>query len=795
MDDSFNSTKRQTKKVKLSQVPSSSVVWTETILDTVWQHYRNYADNDDGEMDELVELLEILDHHQQQYKEPTKHTILTDVDDTTKTSESRKNGGGGTSDTTDRLHTISFQSRTQLVPWLISVAHCVLAEDKIAALLQQQQQHQQRNNGVGVVSTTRTDLHQQICTHLTQSLSIYPQNATAWSMAANFTRSTMTNLTTIPPSPPKAEAAAVTNKSTTDATVPTTTTADDAAAAAATVKTITCKIPTTTTNTHTLLLTLYARAANHAASIRKQGITLLNDPNVPKECKEWIEMLLLNQMAGVELVSDEEDEERNDFNKNDDDNDNNSNPEEFWSASSVESTTRFMAIMLASMAGDHETIALQQLEYFPSLTHRLHPKVWYANHQYQCGTSSEPNFDSESNQNPESSCLDKGIQPLVFRSTAGILPTTLYERLCQIFHPDADYWIESDYINRGYYSYFMNIPENYKPGDDKFTPSNLIEDVVCNYLLPIVQQQRAHTDPPIVGYEWWIHTREVSANLGHNLHFDTDEALLSQEKVITHPEISSVLYLTGGSSSGATIVLNQTPDSTENATMAYISRPVNNSFMTFPGNLLHGVLPCPGQSVPNCSNMQIFSELSDKQLLSTLFQFWKDPMSTLSTYTDAKQPAILHRLTLMVGFWTRNVPDQMQERKLYGPCGPIPPMKDATWVKDISDGYKEDRNTTRVNQQKPTLHCVPGSSLPYVCPAWQEINSGSGSTTATTSKFVEKKEHDDVDSPELEIPKAIDHRFFVTNAPMCFRESLFEEDECDHEDYDASENQLEEDEQ
>ena len=50
----------------------------------------------------------------------------------------------------------------------------------------------------------------------------------------------------------------------------------------------------------------------------------------------------------------------------------------------------------------------------------------------------------------------------------------------------------------------------------------------------------------------------------------------------------------------------------------------------------------------------------------------------------------------------------------------------------------------------------------------------------------EEKDDDDVDSKEiLEIPRGIDHRFFVRGAPKCFRESLFErndeEDEGDGE--------------
>jgi hypothetical protein len=38
----------------------------------------------------------------------------------------------------------------------------------------------------------------------------------------------------------------------------------------------------------------------------------------------------------------------------------------------------------------------------------------------------------------------------------------------------ASYWNESDYAHRGYHSYFFDIDE----------PTNLMEDVIVNHLLP-----------------------------------------------------------------------------------------------------------------------------------------------------------------------------------------------------------------------------------------------------------------------------------------------------------------------
>ena len=52
------------------------------------------------------------------------------------------------------------------------------------------------------------------------------------------------------------------------------------------------------------------------------------------------------------------------------------------------------------------------------------------------------------------------------------------------------------------------------------------------YLLPEIKSHiklKNNTDE-IIGAEWWVHHRPVGANLGHQLHFDTDEALLDQKQ-------------------------------------------------------------------------------------------------------------------------------------------------------------------------------------------------------------------------------------------------------------------------
>jgi hypothetical protein len=306
------------------------------------------------------------------------------------------------------------------------------------------------------------------------------------------------------------------------------------------------------------------------------------------------------------------------------------------------------------------------------------------------------------------------------------------------------------------------------PSANDEAPRNLIEEVVCRHLLPLVlQQQQATNDEqqqpaaPIVGYEWWVHTRPVAANLGHNLHFDTDEAWLAQEQQLAHPVVSSVLYLTGGGAGGgATVVLDQTPESTVNASTAWLARPVDNAYLTFPGNLLHGVLPCRGNNHHSSDDDDVdddsdqhtgltaaTNDEDDESLLDATWKLWN-----VSCASEQKS-APVHRLTFMVGFWTRRVSDRMMKQKVYGPCGPLPSKKEATWVQAIYQGYSEETNQETLAVRRD----VPSVALPRVTPAWEKLLIASPTA-----------------APPLSIPRALDHRYFVAHAPTCFRESLFE---------------------
>ena len=584
-----------------------------------------------------------------------------------------KKGNGGI-DKLQKSMSSSSWSVIDMLPILVSVAYYHLADYSIGQHLLSKDTQQDDDDGSSDVL--------EIQRLLTKSLEYFPENAATWSMGANFGRMT-----------------------------------------------------------HRLSLSnirqWYERAVHYSSKLRISALDILKDDSIQDNLiKEWTELLLLNQVLGVEFEgSDDDDEEEEEEEDIDDEGEEDIDQEEDddqemqgqYSSSAVESTSRFMCAMLWSREGEHER-ALSHLKNFP-LTHRLHPNVWTI---------------------PNNNITDKPTSkaPLVFRPEQGLLPEHLYQSIRETFSPDAVYWKESNYASRGYYSYFTEFSAGKKP-------SNLIEDIIVNHLLPRACQVLDESDASsICGFEWWVHTRPIQANLGHNLHFDTDESMLAQEGKVTHPILSSVLYLSGGgdnkNSAGTTIMFDQTPDSQEVAQSAWLGIPRDNSFLLFPGNFLHGVLPCPGTVQKADGN-----DYSPSKQQTKTIQDWKEP----------PQKETEHRLTFMVGFWTRNVPKTMKQRHLYGPCGPLPPANEEnTWVKQISEGYGDDDDGKMMITAEKEM---AGISLPQVSPAWELIGE--------QESWHKENGHNNM----LQIPPAIDHRFFVQNAPHCFRESLFEDHDCD----------------
>ena len=219
--------------------------------------------------------------------------------------------------------------------------------------------------------------------HLTQSLKYYRYNAGAWSMGANFGR--MSKLLSVE---------------------------------------------------H--VYQWYQQAVKCASPLRTEGLSVLYDEDYVMGIKEWVELLVLHQMTGVEFFSEDDDDDEDSKEANEDpENDIDvgeaddrlpAENESGYSASAVEATSRFMCAMLASTTNRHDE-AKEQLQHF-DLTHRIHPNVWTSE-----ALSNGTKADLET-----SDAKDAGLSaPVVFRPEEGLIPKELYGSLTRLFAPDVSF--------------------------------------------------------------------------------------------------------------------------------------------------------------------------------------------------------------------------------------------------------------------------------------------------------------------------------------------------------------------
>ncbi|KAL7519683.1 hypothetical protein ACHAWX_004438 [Stephanocyclus meneghinianus] len=220
--------------------------------------------------------------------------------------------------------------------------------------------------------------------------------------------------------------------------------------------------------------------------------------------KEWVELLIMNGALGVDYVSEEENEVEDAKESGE------------YSSSDVEATASFMSALLLSVLGKHEE-ALHYLRKF-NLSHRIHPNVWkMAQSPKQDTVVASPTNDTNTSILFEPRIYHNDVDAAcdTDNSPKGILPPTIYKQLCDLFSSTSNYWTESDYNNRGYYSYYIDLDDVSSNGKSiREQPTNLMEDAIVNYLLPLAEKtleesHKAKGDiPRIVGAEWWCHTRQ-----------------------------------------------------------------------------------------------------------------------------------------------------------------------------------------------------------------------------------------------------------------------------------------------
>jgi len=302
----------------------------------------------------------------------------------------------------------------------------------------------------------------------------------------------------------------------------------------------------------------------------------------------------------------------------------------------------------------------------------------------------------------------------------GAVPPALLARLRAAFAIDSPFWEQTDYSARGYFSFWEATAA---------PPATLIDVYVREVLLPLV----ANADD-VVGAEWWVHTRASRRSIGHQMHFDTEEATLQLTGEVVHPTVSSVLYLSGAGGD-PTVVFDQRADDDAPAAHAHVSHPVEGAVLLFPGDRLHCVCPAAPRDARKRGR--------------------DDDDAAAAPLRDARDAP--QRVTLMVGLWTRDVASVCRRRPLDA-CGPLPrPTRSCTWPSLIALRADDDAAALGAAAAPPTRHAVPRVAAP-----WERIDGGGGGGAAGDATWAGRT---------LEPPEGRNHRFWVKSMGE-FREQM-----------------------
>eukprot|EP00747_Dinoflagellata_sp_TGD_P088456 gnl/TRDRNA2_/TRDRNA2_164008_c1_seq6.p1 gnl/TRDRNA2_/TRDRNA2_164008_c1~~gnl/TRDRNA2_/TRDRNA2_164008_c1_seq6.p1 ORF type:complete len:665 (-),score=72.68 gnl/TRDRNA2_/TRDRNA2_164008_c1_seq6:18-2012(-) len=274
------------------------------------------------------------------------------------------------------------------------------------------------------------------------------------------------------------------------------------------------------------------------------------------------------------------------------------------------------------------------------------------------------------------------------------VPRLLHDSLLEAFAPGANFFWETGYndLMTDFYSFSYDLSR---------PPTNTVEHLIqhLKMLLPPTQDGDHFRFA-----EWWLHSRPVGPGLGHQLHFDFDETSLETTGEVRHPIVSTVVYLSGGSRSGPTIVFNETIESLKRkqaVSNGWLVQPQDGSCLMFSGDLLHGVLPDPVDE----------SQSSDGSGWQS-----SDP---------------LQRTTLMIGWWT-NAP-RSRSRDYGSPYGafcPVPLQSHSCqWPGDVAVELPRDW------VPPPPLPAPDGAQL--VGPMWEMLGAHSRAMLEDTP-FIER---------------------------------------------------------
>jgi len=269
-----------------------------------------------------------------------------------------------------------------------------------------------------------------------------------------------------------------------------------------------------------------------------------------------------------------------------------------------------------------------------------------------------------------------------FQVLDGVLPNVLLQALQDGFVKGTRFWEDHGYPTDHFFSYHYILTD---------PPTNLVEQTILA-IRPLVN--KVYPDlQSATGAEWWVHKRASGG--GHQLHFDLDERHLNSGNGVRSAMCTSILYLTGGSCFGPTLVTDQRLKAGP-ATKAWLVHPKANRMVIFDGSQLHGVVP--GRPLPN-----------------------------ISSATDNTMP----RVTIMIAWWVEDV--RYKGEPKFGEFSGNFPVPDFS-REDVYYTWNQDLPVLEAQLSPVTPSPV---DVPKVSPVWKKVQKREGQQVISLPRFAE----------------------------------------------------------
>ena len=212
------------------------------------------------------------------------------------------------------------------------------------------------------------------------------------------------------------------------------------------------------------------------------------------------------------------------------------------------------------------------------------------------------------------------------------------------------------------------------------------------------------------------------------------------------------------------------------APSAHVSHPADGTVLLFPGDRLHGVCPAVASAVASAPK--------PTQQQRPRAHDAKEGVAASRKRARAAQPAphggdapnrsdpplappaeLPRRVTLMIGFYTRNVHREVARRPRYSACARMPRATRAcTWPTVLANSPLTDAAEAAAISL-PTRHLVP-----LVCPAWEGVPAASGAAAADEDPWA---------AHGLHVPEERNNHYFVRGMHEFAFDHLGEGDDAD----------------